>query len=119
MADFDKDNIMNMLGSILQDEKSPLKNIINSSVGNTNTTDNEKNQFSFPQNTKSENPDLLDTATLMAKMTDIVGKLNQTKNNREFALLSAVKPYMREERKPKIDTCLRILQVVNVLSTMK
>lgn len=114
MADLDKDSIINMIDSILGENKGtaqtpPTQNINSDAV---------KNLFSSAP-TKNDTSDLLDTTALMAKMTEIVGKLNQTKNNREFALLSAVKPYMREERKPKIDTCLRILQVVNVLNTMK
>lgn len=115
MADFDKDSLINMIGSILGDGKTAPNGGSEPAPINTEALKNTLSGVTA----KNDTSDLLDTAALMAKVSDIVGKLNQTKNNREFALLSAVKPYMREERKPKIDTCLRILQVVNVLNTMK
>lgn len=116
MADLDKDSLINMLGSILGENKAQS----NSSEAKTQNINTDALKNVFSQSTdKNDTSNLLDTTALMSKMTEIVGKLNQTKNNREFALLSAIKPYMREERKPKIDTCLRILQVVNVLNTMK
>ena len=111
MADLDKDSIINMIGSILGENKSSSQDNISQSDANVS----QKNMFSD----NDSSSDLLDTAMLMSKMTDVVGKLNQSKNNREFALLSAVKPYMRDDRKGKIDTCLKILQVVNVINTIK
>ena len=63
--------------------------------------------------------DFADTKELMSKMTGVIDKLNRTKNNREFILLSAVRPYMRSSRRGTIDTCLKLLQVVNVVNEMK
>ena len=115
MADLDKDSIINMIGSILGENKSSSQDNISQSDANMS----QKNMFSGSFSDNNSSSDLLDTAMLMSKMTDVVGKLNQSKNNREFALLSAVKPYMRDDRKGKIDTCLKILQVVNVINTIK
>lgn len=115
MADLDKDSIINMIGSILGENKSSSQDNISQSDANVS----QKNMFSGSLSDNNSSSDLLDTAMLMSKMTDVVGKLNQSKNNREFALLSAVKPYMRDDRKGKIDTCLKILQVVNVINTIK
>lgn len=115
MADLDKDSIINMIGSILGENKSSSQDNISQSDANVS----QKNMFSGSFSDNNSSSDLLDTAMLMSKMTDVVGKLNQSKNNREFALLSAVKPYMRDDRKGKIDTCLKILQVVNVINTIK
>ena len=114
MADLDKDSIINMIGSILGDNK-------NSSQTASSPTDASESLKDVVSNSSSNenSADLLDTAMLMSKMGDIVGKLNQSKNNREFALLSAIKPYMRYGRKGKIDACLKIIQVVNVINTIK
>ncbi len=109
MADFDKEGLLNMLGSIIGD---------NSSSGSDSDSDENKN-INFNSSQLENNSELLDTAELMSKMTNMVDRLNRSKNNREFVLLSALKPYMRSSRRGKIDTCLKLLQVMNVFGEMK
>ena len=109
MADIDKDNLMNMLGSIIGDDK---KDSVSSLLGSLGAS-------SESISGSTDNSQILNSAEVMAKMTRVMEKLNHTKDNREFALLSAIRPYVRENRKTKLDTCLKMLQVVNVMNEMK
>ncbi len=103
MADFDKDGLMNILNSIISD-------------GNKNEGDSFEEKQSEPQ---SYNSDLLDTAQIMSKVTDVMDRLNRSKNNREFVLLSALRPYMRTDRRGKIDSLLKGLQIIEVLKNSR
>lgn len=107
VADINKDEIMNMLGSILgEDKKDSVGALLNS-------IDTQKS------NSKSDDAQTLNTAEIMSKMARVMDKLQHTGNKHEFALLSAIRPYMRDSRKTKVDTCLKMLQVVSVVNEMK
>lgn len=111
MADIDKEGLMNMLGSILgEDKKSTVDSLVNSfdSQNSSSSGDGAVNAS-----------ELIDTAEMMTKISRVMEKLNHTKNNREFALLSAIRPYVRDTRKGTVDTCLRMLQMVNVVNEIK
>ena len=107
MADIDKEGLMNMLGSLIGDDKKESVDSLLSSIGTQSTGG------------ASDNPQIINTAEMMSKMTKIMEKLGNTRDNREFALLSAMRPYMRNDRRSKVDTCLKMLQVVNVMKEMK
>lgn len=110
MADIDKEGLINMLGSLVgEDKKSTVESLVNSI----------DSQASDSHNDTSDNSQFINTAEVMSKMTRVMEKLNRTKDNREFALLSAIRPYVRDERKSRVDTCLKMLQVVNVVNEIK
>lgn len=111
MADIDKDSLINMIGGIIgEDKKGAVESIVNS-------IDSGKAPKASP--VASDNTQIINTAEIMTKMARVMDKLNHTQNNREFALLSAIRPYVRDTRKSKVDTCLKMLQVVNVMNEMK
>lgn len=112
MADFDKESIMNMINSLIGETNTKKDGFSDTKDVNESISDNINS--SFP-----DNSDFYNTAEIMSRMTGIIDKLNRTKNNREFMLLSAVRPYMRSSRRGKIDTCMKLLQVVNVVNEMK
>ena len=105
MADFDKDGLMNILNSIISDNQT----------SNSNQKENENTDYS----SYSSNSELLNTAEIMTKMTGLIDRMNRCKNNKEFVLLSALKPYMRSARRGRIDSCLKVLQIINVFNDMK
>lgn len=105
MADFDKDGLMNILNSLMSDNKT------------SGTNQNEDDSTDYSSNYL--NSELLNTAEIMTKMTGLIDKMNRCKNNKEFVLLSALKPYMRAARRGHIDSCLKVLQIVNVFNDMK
>ena len=106
MADINKEEIMNMLGNILGDDK---KGAVDSLLTSMNTQ----------KTVSDDNAQILNTAEIMTKMTRVMEKMKNSGNKPEFALLSAIRPYMRDSRKTKVDTCLKMLQVVNVVNEMK
>ena len=105
MADIDKDSLMNMLGGLIGDDK---KGAVESLMGS----------FASSQN-QNDNSDFINTAELMTKMTRVMEKLNHTKDNREFQLLSAIRPYIRDQRRGRLDSCLKMIQVVNAMNELK
>ena len=105
MADIDKDSLMNMLGGLIGDDKKGAMESLMGSFGS--------------QNSETNNSEFINTAELMAKMTRVMDKLNHTKDNREFQLLSAIRPYIRDQRKGRLDTCLKMIQVVNAMNELK
>lgn len=112
MADIDKNMIMGMLQNLLGDSEQKT---IESSV-----PDQLDQPVSLPvtQNTR-DTDDLLNTAAMMSRFTDIMGKFQTAGNSKEAALLSALRPYLRASRQPKVDTMLRALQAFRVFSEMK
>ena len=115
MADFDKDSIMNLLGGLLgEDKKESISNIVDS-VSNAMPSETVNNLNSE----KKSNDSLLDTAAIMSQMTNIMSKVNNAKNGREYNLLTAIRPYMRETRQPKIDSCMKILQAVSIIGEFR
>lgn len=108
MADIDKDGLLNMLGGILGDEKKGNVDALLSSLGSSSSSESGVN-----------NSELINTAEVMTKITRVMDKINHTKDNREFALLSAIRPYMRDNRRNKVDTCMKMLQILNVMNEMK
>ena len=105
MADFDKDGLMNILNSLMSDNKT----------SGTNQSEDGSTDYS----SNSLNSELLNTAEIMTKMTGLIDKMNRCKSNKEFVLLSALKPYMRAARRGHIDSCLKVLQIINVFNDMK
>lgn len=105
MADFDKDGLMNILNSLMSDNKT------------SDTKQSEEGSMDY--SSYSSNSEFLNTAEIMTKMTGLIDRMNRCKNNKEFVLLSALKPYMRAARRGHIDSCLKVLQIINVFNDMK
>ncbi len=123
MADFDKDSLMNILNSLISNNKGSDTNA--SSFENVQNVQNVQNMQDIQENGNTDfssfsaDPELLNTAEIMTKMTGLIDRMNRCKNNREFVLLSALRPYMRTARRGRIDACLKVLQVINVFNDMK
>ena len=113
MADFDKDSIVNLLSGLLgEDKKDSVASVIES-VSAAMPTGEQGNS------TVKNNDSLFDTTAVMSQVGNIMGKINSAKNGREYNLLTAIRPYMRQERQPRIDSCMKILQVVSIIGEFK
>lgn len=112
MAEFDKNTLMTMLQNLLGEEGK-----------NASSKESEQSfapADSFPVSaTSNQTDDLVNTAAIMSQFTDMMGKFRQAGNTNEAALLSALKPYLRASRQPKVDTMLRALQAFHMFSGMK
>lgn len=100
---------MDIINSLVSDDKKEdVSNMINSLTGGM-----EKEKSS------NSDPALFDTTQVLGQITNIMGKVNNAKNNHGYSLLSALRPYIRESRHTKLDSCLKILQAVNILNEFK
>lgn len=114
MAELDKNMVMGMLQNLLGESATDL------SSQERPVSKSLEEPVSLPvSSSEKDMDDLLNTAEMMSRFTDMMGKFRQASNTKEAALLSALKPYLRSSRQPKVDTMLRALQAFRVFSQMK
>lgn len=81
----------------------------NNSNYNNNNTSNSNNNFDFSN---------IDMNTIM-KMSSVVGKINNSKNDPRANLLNSLKPYLRDSKKGKLDNYMNLLNVAKIAEVMK
>lgn len=83
---------------------------------NSNTTNNQAKT----ENNTSNNFDLnnIDMDTIM-KFSSAFGKIKNSKNDPRANLLNSLKPYLRDEKKGKIDQYMNLLNVSKIAEIMK
>ena len=114
MAEFDKNLVMGMLQNLLGESGA------DSNPAGAESSDTKNQSVSLPVSpSASDTDDLINTAAMMSQFTDMMGKFRKAQNTKEAALLSALKPYLRASRQPKVDTMLRALQAFHMFSDMK
>lgn len=96
-----------------------LKNLIdnftnNSSNNHSNSPDNSSNNSNNDDSSKFN----IDFETIM-KMKNIMDALNSKKDDPRSNLLQSLKPYLKEERKNKIDQYIQLLNMSNVFNMLK
>ena len=74
-----------------------------------NTSSNTNNNFDFSN---------LDMDTIM-KLSSAFGKMKNSKNDPRANLLNSLKPYLRDEKKGKIDQYMNLLNVSKIAEIMK
>ncbi len=115
MAEFDKNAMLGMLQGILGEEKAKEAGQLAESL-----LSKKSDNGSLPVVSSGKNSDeLFDTAAMMQQISGLMQRFSQAKNTREATLLSAIKPYLRASRQPKVDSCLKLLQAYEVLHNMK
>ncbi len=99
-------DIINKFNNILKDKKIDINNIINDSNSkNVENTEFSKNSFDF------------DITTLL-KFKNIFDKANNNNNPRN-RLLFSLKPFLKDNKKEKLDQYIKIaniLYVINILN---
>lgn len=120
-------NLNDMLSQIPPDTMKNLSNMLNSNTNvhqasntdnaNSNNNSNNANHFHASNNdTQSTNTfdfNNIDMNTLM-KMKSIMEKMNSN-TNPSTNLLQSLKPYLRDEKKNKIDQYSKILNMTNLM----
>ena len=81
----------------------------NNNRNQTNNTNTSNNNFDFSN---------IDMNTIM-KMSSIVGKMNNSKNDPRANLLNSLKPYLRDSKKGKLDNYMNLLNVAKIAEVMK
>ena len=126
MAEFDKNLVMGMLQSLLGEENKEHLSSQNPIVESSHSPESSASSASSEQPVplpvsphEKDVDDFINTAEMMSRFTDIIGRFRQANHTKEAALLSALRPYLRASRQPKVDTMLRALQAYRVFSEMK
>ena len=93
---------------MMQNISSMMKNNSNSSTNNNSNNNNSQNNFDFNN---------IDMNTIL-KMKSIIEKLNNS-NDPRSNLLYSLKPYLREEKKEKLDQYAQMLNVAKIAELLK
>ena len=96
--------LLNQISNLLSDKDIDLNQILENFQ--TNTTD-ENTQNTNEEQTKID-PEMI------LKFQKILTLLNQNKDSKDETLLRALKPYMRDSRKEKIDQYIKLLHILNL-----
>lgn len=91
-------------------EKVGAQNFSNSGSSNTNTnTTSSDSGFDF------SNIDI----NMLSKMSSIMGKMNNSKNDPRKNLLNSLRPYLRDSKRGKLDNYMNLLNVTQIAELMK
>ena len=101
---FEKFNINK--DSISPEMVDSIMNMVNNNNANSNTSNTSSNNDSGFNNT-------IDLDTFM-KMKSIMDKMN-TKDNPRSKLLLSLKPYLKEDRKNKLDQYIQLSKMIEIL----
>ena len=96
-------NTENMQSNVETQHNSAQKN------SSQNENSNSANNFDFSN---------IDMDTIM-KFSSVFGKMKNSKNDPSANLLNSLKPYLRDEKKGKIDQYMNLLNVSKIAEIMK
>ena len=120
----DMSDLMAKLNSMLgSDSANGLKDMINN-FSNNNSSDNSSsdNSYSTASNSESTEDDNsnfnIDFDTIM-KMKSVMDAMNSKKNNPRAKLLMSLKPYLKDNRKQKLDQYVQLLNMSSVFELFK
>ena len=100
----------------------------NNSVNPENIQANTKNQHNsaqedYSQNVNSDSSNNFDFSNIdmdtIMKFSSVFGKMKNSKNDPRANLLNSLKPYLRDEKKGKIDQYMNLLNVSKIAEIMK
>lgn len=100
----------NSVNSKNSQEASTAQNFSNSNSSNTNTNNSSNNSgFDF------SNIDI----NMLSKMSSIMGKMNNSKDDPRKNLLNSLRPYLRDSKRGKLDNYMNLLNVSQIAELMK
>lgn len=122
----DNGNISEAISNISPEMIQNFSKILSNQGNNTqnqfqNESSNPKNNIEqSTQNTNNNNFDLngIDMNTIM-KMSSVIRKMNNSKNDPRANLLNSLKPYLRDSKKGKLDNYMNLLNVTKIAEIMK
>ena len=99
-----------------------IKNFSSMMNSNNNSNGNEQESHKSSNHSNSNNSNNFDFSNLdintILKMKSVMEKLNN-KNDPRYNLLNSLKPYLRDEKKGKIDQYMNLLNVSKIAEIMK
>jgi hypothetical protein len=104
-----KGDLSNIISQIPPEMMENVSNMMgNKTSNNENASRNQSNQFDFSK---------IDANTIL-KMQSIMNKMNNS-NDPRTNLLYSLKPYLRDERKGKVDQYANLLNVAKIADLLK
>lgn len=101
--------------SIRNNKKQSYKNSYMQNSNNVNLSNfNSKNSNSSDVNNDLGN---IDMETII-KLSSAIGKIKNNKNDPRANLLNSLKPYLRNEKKEKIDEYMKLLNITKIAEIM-
>ena len=111
--------IMKMLNDKLGGDPTKINSIFSimqGNVGPLNHSDDDPSNDTQKSDSDTSY-DMPDIETIM-KIKKIIDSMKTTSNDPSINLLSSLKPYMREEKKSKIDQYIKILNIGKAMSIL-
>ena len=116
------DAISNISPEMIQNFSKMLANQGNNNQNNNTNNYNTSNSQNSNnnQNRETNNFDLsgIDMNTIM-KMSSVLGKMKNSKDDPRANLLNSLKPYLRDSKKGKLDNYMNLLNVTKIAEIMK
>ncbi len=110
------EDLASQLSSILEKNNLDLNEILENFTQNQSNTTQEKSsseKTNPPDETSSIDPEMI------LKLQKLLTLVNSNKNSSDEQLLKSLKPYMRESRKEKIDTYIKLLHIMNLFENFQ
>lgn len=102
----DMSNVLGKFQDILKEKNIDLNRVLGSSSDEQNNTNSENNSNSFD----------FDINTIL-KMKSIMDKMNN-KNNPRNNLLYSLKPFLRDDKKEKLEQYIKISNLLSILELL-
>ena len=123
----DFSSILNKFSNILKEKDIDLNKIVgglnpptdfDEQNNNNNNNENYKSEAESVHTDSSNNFDFnLDIETIL-KIKNILGKLNQNSHSPRNNLLLALKPYLQNDKKEKLEQYIKIANLLSVLENL-
>lgn len=98
------EDLAKQLSDMLSEKNIDLNQVLDNFKANSSEENTQEKTSSFDQ---------FDTATLL-KFQKLFGLLNSKNNSQDEQLLKALKPYMRDSKKGKIDQYIKLLHIMQI-----
>ena len=114
------DAISQISPEMMQNFSKMLSNQNSQSTQNEQKSEHNSSNQNHNENNTSNNFDFnnIDMDTIM-KFSSAFGKIKNSKNDPRANLLNSLKPYLRDEKKGKIDQYMNLLNVSKIAEIMK
>lgn len=111
------EQLKGMMGS--EDGQERIRNIVNMFSGGEDTSyDNDQPDYDDAPPTNTNGPDP-ETLAMMMKLTKAMGAMKNRRNTPGAELLKALRPFLRPERRNKVDDAVKLLSLTSVLDILK
>ncbi len=114
--DFDFSSAIEKIQEMMSSDEgqSKLNNIINAFV----EADEREDTSAAKGNSGFPDLDRIDRMDMMIKLGKIMSKMKSESEGRDAALLYAIKPYLRESRREKTDSAVKIMGIIRALTIL-